>query len=104
MLTALKQVEDARSDLVGSNDQVGRLGAALGASDRALRLSSRLYKNGASSFLDVLAAQESYLKDSESLNQAKREHALAAVALYRSLGGDWRAMICHDAESRACPS
>jgi outer membrane protein TolC len=23
------------------------------------------------------------------LNQAKREHALSAVALYRSLGGGW---------------
>jgi outer membrane protein TolC len=37
----------------------------------------------------VLAAQEAYLRDSDSLNQAKREHALAAVALYRSLGGGW---------------
>ena len=55
----------------------------------SLHLSTELYKDGASSFLDVLAAQEAYLRDSESLNQAKREHALAAVALYRSLGGGW---------------
>jgi len=61
----------------------------LDASNHALRLSGELYKGGASSFLDVLAAQEAYLRDAESLNQAKREHALAAVALYRSLGGGW---------------
>jgi len=89
MLQALKEIEDNRSDLVSGAVQVQRLGGALDASDHALRLSTELYKGGASSFLDVLAAQEAYLRDAESLNQAKREHALSAVALYRSLGGGW---------------
>ncbi|MFM0642901.1 efflux transporter outer membrane subunit [Paraburkholderia bryophila] len=89
MLQALKEIEDNRSDLVSGSVQVQRLGGALDASGHALRLSTELYKNGASSFLDVLDAQEAYLRDDESLNQAKREHALAAVALYRSLGGGW---------------
>jgi len=89
MLQALKEVEDNRSDLVSGAVQVQRLGGALDASNHALRLSTELYKGGASSFLDVLAAQEAYLRDAESLNQARREHALAAIALYRSLGGGW---------------
>lgn len=89
MLQALKEIEDNRSDLVNGSVQVQRLGGALDASGHALRLSTELYKNGASSFLDVLDAQEAYLRDDESLNQAKREHALAAVSLYRSLGGGW---------------
>ncbi|PCE23064.1 RND transporter [Paraburkholderia acidicola] len=89
MLQALKEIEDTRSDLVSGAVQVERLGGALDASDQALHLSSTLYKNGASSFLDVLDAQEVYLRDEQSLNQARREHALAAVALYRSLGGGW---------------
>ncbi|HEX7934096.1 MAG TPA: efflux transporter outer membrane subunit [Paraburkholderia sp.] len=89
MLEALKEIEDNRSELVNGAVQVERLGGALDASNHALRLSSELYKGGASSFLDVLTAQEAYLRDAESLNQAKREHALAAVALYRSLGGGW---------------
>lgn len=89
LLQALKEIEDNRSDLVSGAAQVERLGGALDASNHALRLSSELYKGGASSFLDVLAAQEAYLRDAESLNQARREHALAAVALYRSLGGGW---------------
>jgi len=91
MLVALKEIEDNRSELVNGAAQVQRLGGALDASDHALRLSSELYKGGASSFLDVLAAQEAYLRDAQSLNQAKREHALAAVALYRALGGGWDA-------------
>jgi NodT family efflux transporter outer membrane factor (OMF) lipoprotein len=91
MLQALKEVEDTRSDLVSDAVQVERLGGALDASDHALHLSTELYKDGASSFLDVLDAQQAYLRDSESLNEAKRAHALAAVALYRSLGGGWDA-------------
>nr|WKF62192.1 Solvent efflux pump outer membrane protein SrpC [Paraburkholderia busanensis] len=96
LLQALKEIEDNRSDLVSGSVQVQRLGGALDASNHALKLSTELYKNGASSFLDVLTAQEVYLRDSESLNQAKREHALAAVALYRSLGGGWDAHDTHD--------
>jgi len=89
ILQALKDVEDTRSDLVSTTEQSARLTDALAASDKSLTLSTQLYKGGAASFLDVLAAQEAYLRDADSLNQAKREHALAAVALYRSLGGGW---------------
>jgi NodT family efflux transporter outer membrane factor (OMF) lipoprotein len=89
MLEALKDVEDTRSDLVSTRDQTTRLTDALSASDQSLSLSTQLYKGGAASFLDVLDAQEAYLRDADALNQSKREHALAAVALYRSLGGGW---------------
>jgi NodT family efflux transporter outer membrane factor (OMF) lipoprotein len=89
MLNALKEIEDTRSDLVSGATQVHRLGDALSASDNALKLSAQLYKNGASSFLDVLDAQQAYLVDAEALNEAKRFHARAAVALYQSLGGGW---------------
>jgi NodT family efflux transporter outer membrane factor (OMF) lipoprotein len=89
MLEALKEVEDTRSDLVSTTLSTASLTHALGASDQSLKLANQLYKGGATDFLDVLSAQQIYLQDSDSLNQAKREHALAAVALYRSLGGGW---------------
>ncbi|SAK54391.1 RND efflux system outer membrane lipoprotein [Caballeronia pedi] len=89
MLEALKDVEDTRSDLVSTTESTARLTDALAASDQSLTLSTQLYKGGAASFLDVLDAQQSYLRDADALNQSKREHALAAVALYRSLGGGW---------------
>jgi outer membrane protein TolC len=91
MLNALKEIEDTRSDLVSGAAQVDRLGGALSASDKALKLSTQLYKGGASSFLDVLDAQQAYLVDAQALNEAKRAHARAAVALYQSLGGGWDA-------------
>jgi NodT family efflux transporter outer membrane factor (OMF) lipoprotein len=91
MLQALRQIEDARSDLVGDGAQVERLANAVQASDHALQLSDRLYRGGAANFLDVLTAQQAYLDDAQSLNAAKRAHALAAVTLYRALGGGWNA-------------
>jgi len=89
MLQALREVEDTRSDLVSTTASTQKLTDALGASDQSLKLANQLYKGGATDFLDVLSAQQTYLQDSDSLNQARREHALAAVALYRSLGGGW---------------
>jgi hypothetical protein len=58
------------------------------ASNQSLKLANDLYKGGATGFLDVLSAQEVFLRDSDALNRAQREQ-LAAVALYRSLGGGW---------------
>jgi NodT family efflux transporter outer membrane factor (OMF) lipoprotein len=89
MLEALRQIEDARNDLVSDDAEAARLADALQASDHALQLSDRLYRGGAANFLDVLTAQQAYLVDAQSLNAVKRAHALAAVALYRALGGGW---------------
>ncbi|RKP52297.1 efflux transporter outer membrane subunit [Trinickia fusca] len=89
MLQALREVEDSRADLVSTTQETQRLEHALIASDKSLALANELYKGGATDFLDVLSAQETYLHDSDALNQGQREHALAAVALYRSLGGGW---------------
>ncbi|VVE09798.1 RND transporter [Pandoraea terrigena] len=57
--------------------------------DATAQVANELYKGGATDFLDVLSAQEVFLRDSDALNLASRDKALAAIALYRSLGGGW---------------
>jgi NodT family efflux transporter outer membrane factor (OMF) lipoprotein len=89
MLQALRDVEDSRTDLVSTAGQTQQLNDAVAASSRALKLANQLYKGGATDFLDVLTAQQTLLADADLLNEAERDHALAAVALYRSLGGGW---------------
>ncbi|RQS60685.1 RND transporter [Burkholderia sp. Bp8963] len=102
MLQALREVEDSRANLVSTTAATQRLTSALAASDKALGLANQLYKGGATDFLDVLSAQEVYLRDSDALNQVRREHALSAVALYRSLGGGWsRNETADDAKAEA---
>ncbi|MEM5311335.1 efflux transporter outer membrane subunit [Paraburkholderia sp. JHI869] len=89
MLQALREVEDSRSDLVSTASQTQQLNDALTSSAQSLKLANQLYKGGATDFLDVLNAQQTLLADQDLLNDAQRERALAAVALYRSLGGGW---------------
>ncbi|WP_434664857.1 efflux transporter outer membrane subunit [Paraburkholderia sp. A3BS-1L] len=89
MLQALREVEDSRSDLVSTAGQTQQLRDAVASSGQALKLANQLYKGGATDFLDVLSAQQTWLADTDLLNDAQRERALAAVALYRSLGGGW---------------
>jgi NodT family efflux transporter outer membrane factor (OMF) lipoprotein len=89
MLQALREVEDSRTDLVSTAGQTQQLDDAVAASSQALKLANQLYKGGATDFLDVLTAQQTLLADADLLNEAERDHALAAVALYRSLGGGW---------------
>ncbi|WP_321788536.1 efflux transporter outer membrane subunit [Paraburkholderia sp. J94] len=89
MLQALREVEDSRTDLVSTAAQTQQLHDAVTASAQSLKLANQLYKGGATDFLDVLSAQQTWLADADLLNNAQRERALAAVALYRSLGGGW---------------
>ena len=89
MLQALREVEDSRSDLVSTASQTQQLNDALASSAQSLKLANQLYKGGAADFLDVLSAQQTLLADQDLLNDAQRKRALAAVALYRSLGGGW---------------
>lgn len=89
MLQALREVEDSRSDLVSTAGETQQLRDAVASSGQALKLANQLYKGGAADFLDVLSAQQTWLADADLLNDAQRERALAAVALYRSLGGGW---------------
>nr|WP_321914427.1 MULTISPECIES: efflux transporter outer membrane subunit [unclassified Paraburkholderia] len=89
MLEALREVEDSRSDLVSTASQTQQLNDALASSAQSLKLANQLYKGGATDFLDVLNAQQTLLADQDLLNDAQRERAQAAVALYRSLGGGW---------------
>jgi NodT family efflux transporter outer membrane factor (OMF) lipoprotein len=89
MLQALREVEDSRSDLVSTAGQTQQLNAAVAASAQSLKLANQLYKGGATDFLDVLNAQQTWLADQDLLNEAQRDSAQAAVALYRSLGGGW---------------
>ena len=62
----------------------------------AERLSRMRYQGGVSAYLDVLDAQRSSFNAELQLAQTSRDETVAAVQLYRSLGGGWQ-------ESRPAP-
>lgn len=57
--------------------------------EETLRIAQNRYRNGYSSYLDVLDAQRTLFSTQLSVVQVKNNLLLAQVDLYRSLGGGW---------------
>ena len=49
-----------------------------------------LYKNGATSHLQVLTSKTNYFSAELNLVQAQLDKRLALAQLYQALGGDWQ--------------
>ncbi|WP_228736873.1 TolC family protein, partial [Klebsiella variicola] len=54
-----------------------------------LRIAQNRYRNGYSSYLDVLDAQRTLFSTQLSVVQVKNNLLLAQIDLYRALGGGW---------------
>ncbi len=91
VLTALQDVENAMVSYRADQQQVIALEESTGALQRAFDLSSESYRQGISTFLDVLAAQNQLSQQQAQLTQAKMQSTLDLVALYKALGGGWEA-------------
>jgi multidrug efflux system outer membrane protein len=89
LLTALREVEDALSD-VQQRQQQGEVQAqAQQAASRALLVAQARYDRGVSTYLDVTDAQRSTLAADRAAAQIRTQRLLAAVSVARALGGGW---------------
>lgn len=89
LLTALREVEDALSD-VQQRQQQGEVQAqAQQAAARALLVAQARYDRGVSTYLDVTDAQRSTLAADRAAAQIRTQRLLAAVSVARALGGGW---------------
>ncbi|WP_373887931.1 efflux transporter outer membrane subunit [Massilia sp. WF1] len=90
LLTALREVEDALSD-VQERQQQGEVQAqAQQAASRALLVAQARYERGVSTYLDVTDAQRSTLAADRAAAQIRTQRLLAAVSVARALGGGWK--------------
>jgi multidrug efflux system outer membrane protein len=97
MLRAIKEVEDS---LVGYHEQrlqFEALGRSVDASVQTLEMSTELYKDGLTSFQDVLDAQRSLFAAEKDLDAARGQTGIQLVGLYRALAGGWT-MIHQDSQ------
>ena len=62
---------------------------AVTANRKAVNLSTQLYTEGQTDFLNVLSAQRSLLATEDALVQSNRTVSTNLVALYKALGGGW---------------
>ncbi|WP_077036341.1 efflux transporter outer membrane subunit [Pelomonas sp. KK5] len=89
LLTALREVEDALSDVQQRQLQADAQAQAQTAAARAYEVAEARYERGVSSYLDVTDAQRSNLAADRAAAQIRTQRLLAAVTLARSLGGGW---------------
>ncbi|NHZ93338.1 efflux transporter outer membrane subunit [Massilia sp. CCM 8733] len=89
--TAFREVSDALAGQATFGEQLRAQRAVADAEAERFKLSDLRYRNGASSYLDLLDAQRSLFSAEQSAVQANLQRLQNQVTLYRVLGGGWTA-------------
>ncbi|MDM7943919.1 MAG: efflux transporter outer membrane subunit [Hydrogenophaga sp.] len=87
--TAFREVADALAGNATLGEQLAAQQAQATAEAERFRLAELRYRNGVSSFLDVLDAQRSLFSTQQALAQTRLAQQQNQVALYKALGGGW---------------
>jgi len=90
LLTALREVEDALSDVQERQLQGEAQSASQTAAARGYLVARARYERGVSTYLDVTDAQRSALAADRAAVQINTQRLLATVAVARSLGAGWQ--------------
>lgn len=89
VLTALGEAGDALVGVRTARDQRAAQETQATALRRALELATIRYQSGVANYLEVLDAQRSLFDAQLAESQAQLQELLAAVRLYKALGGSW---------------
>ena len=87
VINALREVENALADLTAARDQTGAQNRAVKAAGRALELSSKRYRAGLVSSLEVVDAVREQLDAKRRAVQIRGQQFEATVQLIQGLGG-----------------
>ncbi|MEO5932371.1 MAG: efflux transporter outer membrane subunit [Duganella sp.] len=90
LLTALREVEDALSDVEQRQLQGEAQSASQVAAARGYLVARARYERGVSTYLDVTDAQRSALTADRAAVQINTQRLLAAVSVARALGAGWQ--------------
>jgi multidrug efflux system outer membrane protein len=87
----MQEVEDGITGLSALDSATTQAQAAVAAARRVLDMATSRYEGGASTYLDVITAQQSLLTVERQAAQLQGQRLLTAVFLVKALGGDWEA-------------
>lgn len=107
VLTALQEAEDGITGLASLERAATQAQAAVDSSRRVLEMAAGRYQGGASTFLDVITAQQALLTTERQAAQIDGQRMLTSVFLVKALGGDWCGVEPRDAPADArtgCPA
>ncbi len=89
MLQAIKEVEDSLNAFHEQHERLKALGKSVTASKEALKMSTKLYKDGLTPFQDVLDAQRALLNAENAKDQTVGDTSIQLVNIYKALAGGW---------------
>ncbi len=91
VLTAMQEVEDGITGLAALERANAQARTAVETARRVLDLANARYEGGATTYLDVITAQQSLLAAERLSAQIGGQRLLTAVFLIKALGGGWQA-------------
>ncbi|MBU1442319.1 MAG: efflux transporter outer membrane subunit, partial [Gammaproteobacteria bacterium] len=89
VLTAMQEAEDGITGLAALDRASTQAVRAVDAARRVLDMATSRYEGGASTYLDVITAQQSLLTAERQAAQLMGQRLLTSVFLVKALGGDW---------------
>jgi len=89
VLVAFQEVEDGITGSAALDRAVTQGRLAVASADKVLQIANDRYEGGATSFSDVIIAQQSLLAAQRQLAQLTGQRMLVSVYLVKALGGDW---------------
>ncbi len=98
VLAAMQEVENALIASTKEEEHRKSLAEAVAANRKAVELSTILYTEGETDFLNVLNAQRSLYLSQDALVQSNRTVSTNLVVLYKALGGGWSDEPAHTAK------
>lgn len=92
VLTALEDVENGLVAVDATDERAKQNAIALDAASNSAVLARSQYQAGLTDFQTLLEAERSLLSSRNSEASGRADQSLAAVQLYRALGGGWQTM------------
>jgi len=89
VLTAMQEVEDGITGLAALERADAQARAAVETARSVLELADARYQGGATTYLDVITAQQALLAAERLAAQLSGQRLLTSVFLIKALGGDW---------------
>ena len=89
VLTAMQEAEDGITGLASLDRASAQSLAAVATARRVLDMATSRYEGGASTYLDVITAQQSLLSAERLAAQLLGQRLVTSVFLVKALGGDW---------------
>jgi len=90
VLTAMQEVEDGITGLAALERADRQARTAVETARKVLDLANARYEGGATTYLDVITAQQSLLSAERLAAQLGGQRLLTSVFLIKALGGDWQ--------------